>query len=119
MLEPLDMADLYDHKAVDVNNAKQTARVYYDDLSNNPVSCRAFNGEPIIFDEKGWGHLTGDRADERKISDNNVKRRLKLLPKVKATLENTPFVDEVRESGNVKEYGIVGVFDDGAVIRGD
>jgi hypothetical protein len=118
-LAPLPTADLYDAKAVSLDEAKQKAKSYYDELAQNPVSSPAFNGESVTFGDNGWSHILGDREFDRKLSDENVKRRLKLLPKVKATLENTPFVDEVREKdgSSTKEYGILGRFADGDVIR--
>jgi len=116
-LGPLSTTDLYDAKAVSLDQAKQLAKSYYDELVQNPISSPAFNGSPVVFGNTGWSHIIGEH--ERTLSNDNIIRRLKLLPKVKATLESSPFVDEIREKdyGSRKEYGLLGRFADGDVIR--
>ncbi|OPY09690.1 MAG: hypothetical protein A4E66_01690 [Syntrophus sp. PtaB.Bin001] len=108
-----------DSDHVSIESAKQIAKEYYEELSRNPIKSPAFDGENVEFRERGWLHILGEQQDNRQLSDQDVKRRLKLLPKVKATIKNTPFVDEIREknNGDTKEYGMLGRFEDGDIIR--
>ena len=118
MLKPLDVRDLYVAEEVNINDAISVGRDFYSGLMKNPVSCPAFNGENATFGESGWDHIIGKRDGNYKMSEDGIKRRLKLLPKAKATLENTPFVDEIRQKDEyTKEYGILGRFIDGTVLR--
>jgi len=118
LLTPLDVKNLFDPDMVDVDEAKKIAKSYYDALADIPINSPAFSGEQILFDAQGWQHLNSE-GHERKISDLDVKRRLKLLPKAKTALMSTQFVDEIRkgENGNPDEYSILGRFSDGDIIR--
>lgn len=118
-LETLSTSDLYDSDVVSIEEAKKIGKDYYDNLSQNPINSPAFSMEPIGFREKGWQHIIGEHQFERGLTDENIKRRVKMLPKVKTILESTPFVDEIREKDNNKrkEYGLLGRFEDGTVVR--
>ncbi|KAA0888751.1 hypothetical protein [Oryzomonas rubra] len=117
MLKPLNVPDLYNSNNVTMEEAKSIGTQYYRlKLMPTPINSPAFNGAPIRFTETGLAHLLGKHM--REIPEASIKRRLKLLPKVKATLETTPFVDEIRDRADgAKEYGLLGRFTDGEVIR--
>lgn len=112
-----DTQNLFETSRLAPEQALQKGVEYYHaELEPNPVNARAFNGEPVAFTQRGLDHLTGEERTV-KISAENTARRLKLLPKVKTVLESTPFVDEVRTKEGGKEYGLLGRFSDGSVIR--
>ena len=113
----LDAPDLFDPETVSTDQAKQIGKRYYEEtLVPNPIESPAFTGKKVYFDDSGLQHINGE--DGRPLSENNIKRRLKLLPKVAALLKSTAFVDEVRQKDETtKEYGLLGRFSDGAVIR--
>ncbi len=112
----LDAPDLFP-KETALDSAKETAKKYYDEtLRPGGVSAPAFHGEKVSFTDAGLAHISGE--DERSLSEKNVNRRLALLPKAKAVIENAPYADEVRDKGNgTTDYGLLGRFKDGTVVR--
>ncbi|MEI7672195.1 MAG: LPD1 domain-containing protein, partial [Deltaproteobacteria bacterium] len=113
----LDTPDLFDAENISVEDARQKGLDYYTTLSATPISSPAFSGAEVFFTEKGFSHIVGEH--ERALSDNNIKRRLKLLPKVREILQTTPFSDEARERpfDGAKEFSLLGRFRDGTVVR--
>ncbi|MBI4839068.1 MAG: hypothetical protein HY806_08035 [Nitrospirae bacterium] len=63
-------------------------------------------------------YFSGWSVTRRNLSDDNIKRRIKLLARAKEILENTPYADEVREvKPGIKRYSLLGKFEDGNVVR--
>lgn len=116
-LQPLNVPDLYDSDKVTLQEAIERGwRYYSQEMMGQHLSSPAFNGAEVACTQMGFDHLTGKH--ERALSDDNIKRRLKLLPKVRATIITTPFVDNVRtEKDGTEKYGLLGRFTDGTVIR--
>lgn len=119
MLQVLDVPDLYDSSNTSYSEALRISKEYYEkELEGRTVDSPAFNGEKVKFLENGYSHTKGDHQPN--MSEGNQKRRLKLLPKAKAVLETTPFIDELRpnrELDGATEYGLLGRFADGTVVR--
>lgn len=134
-LPVLSSERLFDSATTDHEAALTQGRVYYSELSTQPVTSPAFGGAEVRFDNSGWEHLSvGDADRGRKTA--NVIRRIALLPYARETLASTPFVDEIRivtpgskdrivnPSSNLQfpknghlRYGLLGAFEDGTVVR--
>lgn len=133
---PVLSADrLFDPATVTSEEALNLGRVYYDELSAQPVTPPAFHGAEVRFDDVGWDHFfTEDTGKKR--STAKTTELLSLLPRAKAVLENAPFVDDVRVFQDGKDtliksigdtlqfpqegtlrYGLTGRFADGQALQ--
>lgn len=118
----LKAQDLYGSEVTAIEEAKRLGRDYYNRLEAEPVSSPAFHGQLVSFTEHGWLYITDrnylKRLEQKKrFADEEVVRRVKLLPKAKVILQQAPYADEVREVNGNKRYGLLGRFEDGSVIR--
>ena len=114
--EYLEGRDLFD-KTTPYSKAAEIGEKYYKEtLTPSEIQSPAFSGQYVSFTEAGFDHVMGKhRAD---YTEDSIKRRLSLLPRVLPILQSTPYVDEVRaREDGTKEYGLLGKFSDGRVVR--
>lgn len=113
--EPLKSENLFDPKSTQYENALNIAQDYYSkNLSKSEIKAPAFNGEPVVFPPDGLQYTLEGKAR----GQENIKRRLALLPKAEAVLRNTKYVDDIRDLENgTKRFGLLGRFEDGSVVR--
>lgn len=109
---------------VQINEALAAGKRYYiDELMKERIVSPAFASRHVQFTPKGWLYISNKefynkQHPERQLTDDGIKRRIKLLPKVKEIIKGTPYIDEVREEAKgTKRYGLLGKFEDGSVIR--
>lgn len=112
----LDGEDLFEKETPYGEAVKKGTSYYRDNLAPTTVKAPAFSEQSISFTENGLEHVMGKHT--RGYSEENIRRRLSLLPRVLPILESTPYVDEVRtKADGGKEYGLLGKFTDGKVVR--
>jgi len=115
----LKSSNLFDPKTTNFDKAKSIAEKYYfETLFNKGIKCPAFNNQEVLFTEKGWEHITQSTPD-RKLSDDNIKRRIKLLAKAKEIIETAQYVESVQEkpTKGQKTFALLGKFADGDAVR--
>lgn len=104
--------------SVSYPQALEIGKKYYDEQSKIPVIAPAFSNTAVVFDNAGWEHITSEqRSGGRTLSADDVTRRLKLLPKSRAILNETKFIENRASGVNGVTYSLIGGFDDGSVVR--
>lgn len=114
----LQSSNLFESDKINFNEAKKLAEdFYYDNLYGTSVISPALNSK-VIFDEDGLSHvIEGKRKGQDDLSQDGIKRRAKLLPKVKDVIENAQVVENMRDGEDGKTFSLLGKFTDGSVLR--
>lgn len=86
---------------------------YFNEWHNKENPSPVFNNEIVRATDKGFLHIT--RPD---LSEKNVIRRLRLLPRAKEILEtSTEVYKEKSAAEGINRYGLIGMFDDGKIVK--
>lgn len=110
---------------VPYSEALAIGKQYYAGLLRTTVTAPAFKNRRVVFTPKGWMYLTSDafakqqqHGHNKNRTEDDVRRRIALLPKALAVIQHVKNHEPVRNEGDgVFRYGLLGRFADGDVVR--